>query len=132
MAETDKHMALVEKIKNIVLNRENIESAFLYVDTPNSLSNYPPNIGVRPDLYYNFENQLIIGEAKTKNDIMNDHTKGQLETYIAACSNYKGDSCLYFGVPWTEHSLANNLIVSLMKKMGVKIKYYIIDEMSEL
>lgn len=35
-----------------------------------------------PDVFYRDENKIVIGEAKTDNDIINSHTGAQIEAYI--------------------------------------------------
>lgn len=133
MAESAKHILLINLMKSIIIDKENIDSALIFVDDPIDRTNCPPIInGYRPDLYYDFNGRLIIGEAKTKNDLLNSHTNNQLETYIKLCSNFKGYSCFYLSVPWTESALAKNIIKKLIKKLGVSINYYVIDELQKI
>ena len=79
MGETSKHIDFVYLLKKVVENDKRIDHGLVYIDTPESRNNCPPIInGYKPDLYYEFDGILIIGEAKTKNDLNNKHTKSQL------------------------------------------------------
>lgn len=133
MGETSKHIDFVYLLKKVVENDKRIDLGLVYIDTPESRNNCPPIInGYKPDLYYEFDDILIIGEAKTKNDLNNKHTKSQLETYISMCANFGGDSMLLVAVPWTENAFASNLVNNILKKIGVSINFKIIDEIQNI
>ena len=133
MGESAKHVDLINLMKDIICSKENIDAALMLSDDPSDRKNGPPTInGFKPDIYYDFNQLLIIGEAKTKDDLLNDHTKKQLEAYIKLCANYNGKSRLYLAVPWMESVLANNLIKKISKNIGVSVTYFVVDELQKL
>lgn len=133
MAESAKHIDLINLMKSLVCKNENIDASFLLTDNPYDRKNCPPTLyGYKPDLYYDFRGLLIIGEAKTKDDLLTEHTKNQIGTYIRLCSKFKGESRLYLAVPWTENILATNIIKNISNNLGVMINYYVVDELKGL
>jgi hypothetical protein len=72
--------------------------------------------GYRPDVYYYFEELLIIGEAKTSDDVERIHSRAQYEAYIKKCSIFKGMAWFFVAVPWTERATAFNILQKLRKK----------------
>lgn len=133
MGESAKHVDLINLMKDKICFNEDVDAALMLIDDPSDRKNGPPTInGFKPDLYYDFNQLLIIGEAKTKDDLLNEHTKSQIETYIKLCANYAGQSRLYLAVPWMESVLANGLIKKISKKLGVSIDYFVVDELQEL
>lgn len=133
MGESAKHVDLINLMKNRICSNEDVDAALILVDDPTDRKNGPPTInGYKPDLYYDFNDLLVIGEAKTKDDLLNEHTKSQIETYIKLCANYTGNSRLYLAVPWMESVLANNLIKKISKKLGVSVTYFVVDELQKL
>jgi hypothetical protein len=73
--------------------------------------------GYRPDIYYFFEDLLIIGEAKTADDVERQHSRAQYEAYMKECANFHGKAVLIIAVPWMEHAAANNIVRNLKKKI---------------
>lgn len=76
MGESAKHVDLINLMKSIICSKEDVDTALVLVDDPSDRKNVPPTInGFKPDLYYDFNQLLVIGEAKTKDDLLNEHTK---------------------------------------------------------
>ena len=73
--------------------------------------------GFVPDLYYKFNDVLIIGEAKTDEDFDRDHSKMQYGSYYKYLNKFlsQGYKCMFIiAVPW-ETSIA---ACSLVKKLS--------------
>lgn len=119
MAETYKHQELVQLLKKEVSKLIPAGCQILIQqDTPDTLSLPPQTIdGFRPDIYYCFENLLIIGEAKTEGDVEKQHSRAQYEAYLKECANFQGEAVLLIAVPWLESAAANNIIQKLKKKI---------------
>ena len=134
MGESAEHIKLVYLLeKNVLKDNKNINSSLIFIDTPESRNNCPPTInGYKPDLYYQFEKFLIIGEAKTRNDLDNIHTRKQIETYILMCSNFEGNSLFYLAVPWKDSNFAYNTVKKIMKDLGASIIFKVVDEIQSL
>lgn len=72
--------------------------------------------GFRPDVIFQYNDQLIIGEAKTSNDVDTAHSKLQYESYIRKCSLFQGSACLIIAVYWTEYATVYNIINKIRKR----------------
>ena len=130
MGESSKHIQLVELLVEKISSIEDIDDVLLLADLPDRRKDSPPTInGYKADVYYDFNGVFIIGEAKTKDDLLSKHTEKQLETYVNMCANFNGKSSLYVAVPWTENATAKNLLKKIIKKLGVSITFFIIDEL---
>ena len=95
----------------------------IQIDSPDS-TNYPPKTaeGYRSDVYFQFENLLVIGEAKTSNDVENKRSRAQYASYLKECSRFHGQAFFIMVVPLLEQSSANNILKNLKKKFMVIIK----------
>ena len=119
MAESFQHQQLVKLLKKEVVKL--IPSGchiLIQQDTPDSLALPTKMIeGYRPDIYYCFDDLLIIGEAKTASDVEKQHSRAQYVAYIKECANFHGNAILIIAVPWMERATANNILRNLRKKI---------------
>lgn len=104
MAESSTHSLLVKLLTEWIANNLlNGDHGHLLVDSPErSPQQKPPKInGFVPDVYMSNsgEHKLIIGEAKTANDIESKHTIDQIKAYIQVCAADRM-SMLVLAVPW--------------------------------
>lgn len=104
MSESDHHRSLVKALghdiaSDVVWNKQPV----VYIDLQDGISfKPPPNIGGnRPDVYVRdiSSGRTVIGEAKTANDIDNQHTCDQLVSYFEYLLT-QPDGELWMGVPW--------------------------------
>lgn len=84
MPESQYHINYVKKIVSYVESTFSAdEVAFLLSDSTDCPERCPKVIGgFVPDVYVKTARCAIIGEAKTDNDIENDHTAAQINSYI--------------------------------------------------
>lgn len=84
MAESKAHIDYVDFLQGYARERfPQIICDLIQHDSPEST--YPtPSLqgGARPDLYYKYADLIIIGEAKSREDFENKHTKRQIDAYI--------------------------------------------------
>lgn len=81
-----------------------------------------------PDVYYRDFNTLIIGEAKTDDDIENEHTTLQLQTYINEATRFNGKSTIILSTSFYSAASFYNVVVRLIRKQSVRnISFFIID-----
>ena len=107
MAESYEHKYLVLKSQEwIFSNLIKEEDCFVFVDIDRKLKFERPIVtlnGYQPDLvckgFKNFE--LVILEAKTKNDIDNIHSINQFKSYFRTCELNIGQSYFVIAVPFT-------------------------------
>ena len=82
-----------------------------------------------PDIYYNFNNLLIIGEAKTLNDFERLHSREQFESYLTMCEMHLGKSVVVVSVPWQIVSTAKNYFKRLIREKNYTTEVIIINEL---
>ena len=119
MSESIQHQKLVRFLT--VEIKKMIQSdcwSLIQIDSPES-SELPPQTddGYRPDVYYRFESLLIIGEAKTKNDIEKHRSRAQYESYLKECSIFSGQAFMVLAVPLLEKTSASNILKRMKKEI---------------
>lgn len=118
MSESSVHKALVLALYDDVV-RANWESCpFVYADMNGAST--PPLIGSsRPDVYASFPEAkyVIIGEAKTGNDIESRHTIEQLFEYFEHIT-VLGSGELWIAVPWLNAGTALRVCSNVKKRVA--------------
>lgn len=112
MGESKKHADLVKRIRNIVQNREGVVPSLVIAEDHETVPVAPltPE-GYRPDVYYNDYNSIILGEAKTSNDLSNPHSDAQFASYLKyldSMSKVASEVALYVGIPWKNYAQVKN------------------------
>ena len=85
MSQSEEHRLLVLNVSQALVHRH--PEILVYVDmqaTPGA--EVPPLIGgFRPDVYARLPEtgSVIIAEAKSRNDIFNEHTEGQAQAFLS-------------------------------------------------
>ena len=81
--ESIVHHNLVKKIYEYVSNQSVIKKSIIESDIFEVEGNVTRmQEGYVPDLYYKYNDLIIIGEAKTENDLERVHSIDQFESYI--------------------------------------------------
>ena len=117
MPESSQHLnlvkVLIEEFSKIVPS-DCIR--LIQFDSPDS-SSLPPKIGkgYRPDAYYQFKDLLVVGEAKTSDDVERRHSREQYEAYLKECASFYGQAFFVITVPLLEKASANNILKNLKK-----------------
>lgn len=118
MSESNQHKKLVELIIEELTNIVGTEYC-CFIESDMSDNRPLPLLtpeGYRPDVMYHFGDMLIIGEAKTSNDVDREHSLKQYESYIRRCSLFSGKAMFILAVPWLEYATANNITKRIKKK----------------
>lgn len=118
MSESLQHQQLVKLILNEALSIVGQDNKALIASDAFDELALPPLTaeGFRPDVYYCFNDILIIGEAKTSADIERLHSRAQYESYINKCSLFQGEATFIIAVPWMEHATVNNIVKKIAKQ----------------
>ncbi len=129
MSESAQHIALVnlllEHVK-IMVGPDN--SCFITSDCADGFPLSPQTTeGFRPDIYYEFQSTLIIGEAKTSNDVERIHSKMQYESYIKKCALFSGDAYFIAAVHWMDRAAMNNILKRIKKQYPGDYKIIILE-----
>lgn len=129
MSESAQHQQLVKLIIDDVINDVDFaHTALIATDAVDGFSLPPLTIeGFRPDVYYLFGDRMIIGEAKTSNDIERLHSRSQYESYIKKCSLFQGNATFILAVPWMDHATAHNIIRKIKKQYPGSYSVKILD-----
>lgn len=118
MGESLIHVRLVQKIIEWVSNAD--PQAVIFADTSIfEARDRPPKIGGHvPDVYARTDmlGQSIIGEAKTRKDLENEHTMSQLRAYLSYCCTNPG-ARLVLAVQWDMRGFVHNLLNRLKAEM---------------
>ena len=120
MGESFSHARLVKEIIKWV--EEYDPQAVIFADSCIIESReMPPRIGGHvPDVYarVNSLQQMIIGEAKTRKDIENDHSMSQFRSYLYFCRENPGTR-LILAVPWEMRRFVHNLLNRMKDEIDV-------------
>ncbi|MDP1664243.1 MAG: hypothetical protein Q8L79_03875 [Methylobacter sp.] len=124
MSESDHHRRLVQALaREISADAIWCNPPIVYCDIQNGIAlDVPPIIGNnRPDVFARdlATAALIIGEAKTANDIDNQHTFDQLASFFDYLrSQQQGE--LWMGVPWLNAGTAIRVCAHMRKKTAAQ------------
>lgn len=133
MGESAKHLQLVEQIIAYIQNILEVEIVLIQSDLPNC--NNKPNLtmeGYRPDVYYNYRNFMVIGEAKTSADVATKHSIRQYSSYLKKCSLFSGSAILIVAVPWTESKAVRNILKKISTINNYKVEIIIINDVGKV
>ena len=135
--ESLKHHNLVKEIYKYVISCKNVEKSLIESDifeVSGNVTRMPE--GFIPDLYYKYNNLLIIGEAKTDEDFQREHSMQQYISYLNCLKKYSSEyMCIFIiAVPWQTTKTAcriinklesdnNNLKIVVINEMGVYRSY---------
>ena len=128
--ESLTHMAFVKKIADYVSTiPQDFTRNLLCVELPGEYNRCPQIIGGSiPDVFYNDSNYIILGEAKTDNDIDQEHTQRQLNDYINEARTYDADRNIVLCTSIMGFSRMKNIIVMKKTKEQLDdIKFHVID-----
>ena len=123
--ESNKHHLLVKKIYNYVKNLDFVEDKLIESDIyeiNGTVTRMPE--GFVPDLFYMHNNLLIIGEAKTDEDIEKEHSFRQYNSYFNYINNKskKGINCIFvIAVPWESTKTALRIFKKYLEHTNVKL-----------
>jgi len=137
VAESLNHVALLQRLFDYVQGTMNGKQhlAILH-DLPAAIGcEKPPSIGAfRPDLYASDAptTRVIIGEAKTAQDLETPHSRQQINAYAQHLAMYPG-STFILAVPWhlrgRAHALMSQAVVSACAD---QITLVVIDDLQEM
>ena len=129
MSESAQHLQLVNLIIDEVISIVGeTNRCFIMSDAADGSALSPlTEEGYRPDVYYQYQDRLIIGEAKTSDDVARPHSKSQYESYLKKCSLFGGKVVFLVAVPWTEHATIHNILRKIRQKYPGLYEMRIID-----
>ena len=127
--ESNIHIELVRKIIEYVEKRIPEANYKLIQSDSNGNNSTIRVIGdYIPDVYYRYENLLVIGEAKTLNDFDKIHSREQFSAYLSELQLFDGDKQLIIAVPWQLTISVKNYFRRIKKNDDLKVTIVIINE----
>lgn len=131
--ESNKHHSLVKKMYDYVVEGLDVEKRLVETDIFEVNGAVPRmSEGFVPDLYYNYNNQIIIGEAKTEQDMEREHSLQQYNSYSNFLHKYSllGYDCIFIiSVPWQASVSASRIIRKIFNYPNCNIELVIFNEM---
>ena len=123
MPESAEHSNLVDILHRYIADRFcEGQKERVFTDSVSSESSIrPPSIGgYVPDAFVilNEQGAVVIGEAKSMNDLENSHTDAQVKAFLRRCGMVRG-STFILAVPWPIERLARALLMSFRVREGL-------------
>ena len=134
MPEKKEHADLRKIIKKWITSNLGSYSLTIFYDDPrNPLGSSVPEIrGSIPDLYANsYKHGIqVIGEAKTSNDIINNHTEKQLRAYLKHLNVYNKKGYLIVAVAFRDRDEMINLVRKIVREVNknILVNIFVIDD----
>jgi hypothetical protein len=130
MPESRAHMDFVEKIYSYIAENVSERSrGFIEVDSPDSLKKPQRTYeNFVPDVLLDTEDYLIIGEAKTANDVDRNHSISQYTSYLRACDCHEGNCFIVVCVSWDTFISVKNIFRKIKQDTGSVIRVHILSE----
>ena len=118
MSESAQHQKLVnmiiEHVETIVGQDK---KCFISSDEADGMSLSPLTAeGFRPDVFYQYGDTLIIGEAKTSDDVGRLHSREQYDSYLKKCALFDGKAYFIAAVYWGDKSQLHNILRKIKTK----------------
>ena len=127
--ESLNHKILINITIDFIKEELDIQASFLQIDNgENKARPQQMTKGFIPDIYYEYLNKLVIGEAKTSKDFNRSHSMEQYEAYMKKCHLYEGKAVFVLAVPWTEFISAKKIIRKIKEQNQYKFKCFIISD----
>ncbi|HQO09071.1 MAG TPA: hypothetical protein PLK90_02920 [Clostridiales bacterium] len=134
MAESIEHINYVRQIANYVFLLLPFDArALVLVDLPDSNRRPERTIGnFIPDLYYKDTRRLIIGEAKTENDIDRKHSIEQYRSYIREASLFDEESHIIICTSIYSYARIKNMAKRIKAEQNSSVKLHILNDIGSV
>lgn len=129
MAESKEHKLFVQNAVEYIERKFDVPRQMMAVDLDDFLHKPPKSIdGFRADIYVATPDYVIIGEAKTDNDINNKHTMAQLAAYVKELKTYDQERHLVMSCSWHSYAMMRNFIRNFRKPYDLSdITFHTVD-----
>ena len=134
MAESILHMDLVRIIASYIKRvTPNFSASLLDAELPEYGRTPKCLYGYYPDIRYRDNNNIIIGEAKTQNDVSNDHTEAQLNAYIDELLTYNLQLHIIYCVPFVSYAQMKNYLRHVKEQRELTdITFHVLDNFNRV
>lgn len=131
--ESEAHKQFVRNAVGYIQRTFGVEEIQMAVDSGES-GKIPPIVidGFRADIYVHTPKYIIIGEAKTDNDINKKHTIAQLEAYIKEVKTYNKERHIVMSSSWSCYATMRNFLRNFRKLHDMSdITFHTVDPMKK-
>lgn len=119
MGESNKHKVLVEYALRFIKDSVGEELSY-FIETDINDGRPLPQLtmeGYRPDVFFEYNGVMFIGEAKTSDDILREHSINQYYSYLKKCSLNQGHATFVLAGPLEDRARANNILGKIKKEI---------------
>lgn len=127
--ESQAHKDFVQNAIDYIKQNFNVADNQIAADLGDVTMLPPKSInGYRADIYVNTPTMIIIGEAKTDNDIYNNHTVAQLSSYVMDVCTYKKERHIVMSCSMAAYPSIRNFIRRFRKRNNTQgITFHTVD-----
>ena len=119
MAESSAHKKLIEFMVLRINKMAPKKNGIFMIDSEDTPLPISVNGGIFPDAYYCDGDVLILGEAKTINDVDRKHSIHQYEKYIETIESFEGLGIFVLCVHWDTFLMAQKIIRRMLPENRV-------------
>ena len=103
--------------------------SFIHLDTITSTKIPPPLCSEhRPDLFFEYNSLLVVGEAKGKADFQRNRCIKQYHSFLRVCDEHGKNSHFILGIPWDEYRAAKNFLRQFRNSYSELINIIVVSE----
>lgn len=127
--ESEAHKQFVRNAVNYIKRTFDLEENQMLIDLGEP-GMTPPKVidGFRADIYVHTSKYIIIGEAKTDNDINNKHTAAQLASYITEVKTFNLERHIIMSCSWGAYATMRNFLRNFRKPYDLSdITFHTVD-----
>jgi len=129
--ESEAHKQFVRNAVEYIKRTFGVEENQMSIDLGEP-GKTPPTVidGFRADIYVHTPKYIIIGEAKTDNDIVKKHTVAQLAAYIKEVKTFNQERHIVMSSSWSSYATMRNFIRNFRKPYDLSdITFHTVDPM---
>lgn len=129
--ESEAHKQFVQNAVQYIKRTFGLEENQMSIDLGEP-GKTPPTVidGFRADIYVHTPKYIIIGEAKTDNDINNRHTVAQLASYIKEVKTFSQERHIIMSCSWSSYATMRNFLRNFRKPYDLSdITFHTVDPM---
>ncbi len=134
MSESIEHITYVRQIVSYLETIPNCYTELIEADLP-SFNTRTTKVcgGYFPDVYYKDNKLMILGEAKTENDIINAHTYSQLSAYIDELTLFSGERHMVICCSIYALATMKNYVLRIINQYPcLNISFHFIDSLNRI
>lgn len=129
--ESEAHKQFVRNAVDYIKRTFGVEENQMSIDLGEP-GKTPPTVidGFRADIYVHTPKYIIIGEAKTDNDIVKKHTAAQLAAYIQEAKTFTQERHIVMSSSWAAYATMRNFLRNFRKQFDLSdITFHTVDPM---